>query len=216
MRDLTDKQRRVLEIIRRGVRRCGHAPTYREIACALGVDVRAAYQHVVALERKGVLERRGRGKRGKRDGPGGIRLAPEHAPPVGVPVVGRIAAGTPILAEGNIEEHVDLAREFGIGPRAHDGLGDPDKLFMLRVRGDSMTGAGILDGDLVLVRRQPTVNDGEIAAVVVGDEATVKRVRFVRGGVRLEPENPRYRAMVFGGGDEVRIAGKILIALRRI
>ena len=210
MRDLTDKQRRVLEIIRRGVRRCGHAPTYREIACALGVDVRAAYQHVVALERKGILERTGRGKSG------GIRLAPEHAPPLGVPVVGRVAAGTPILAEENIEEHVDLAREFGLGPRAHDGLGDPDKLFMLRVRGDSMTGAGILDGDLVLVRRQPTVNDGEIAAVVVGDEATVKRVRFRKETIVLEPANPRYRAMVFGGGDEVRIAGKILIALRRI
>lgn len=211
MRDLTDKQRRVLEIIRRAVRRRGSAPTYREIARALGVDVRAAYQHVIALERKGVLERTGRGKRG------GIRLAPEHQPPIGVPVVGRVAAGTPILAEENIEEHIDLEREFGLGPRAGGGgLDDADDLFLLRVRGDSMTGAGILDGDLVLVRRQPTVQSGEIAAVVIGDEATVKRVRFIPGGVRLEPENPSYQPMEFGAGDDVRVAGKVLMSLRRI
>jgi repressor LexA len=130
-----------------------------------------------------------------------------------VPLVGRVAAGTPILAEENIEEHVDLAREFGL---AGGKLGDPDDLFMLRVRGDSMTGAGILDGDLVLVRRQPTVNDGEIAAVIVGDEATVKRVRFREEGIVLEPANPRYRAMMLGEEDEVRVAGKVMMALRRI
>jgi repressor LexA len=213
LRDPTEKQRRVLEIIQRSVRRTGEAPTYRGIARALGVDVRAAYQHVTALERKGFLERTGRGKRGGR---GGIRLAPEHAPPVGVPLVGRVAAGTPVLAEENIEGHVDLARELGLGPRAGGGLEDIDDLFLLRVRGDSMTGAGIHDGDLVLVRRRPTVNDGDVAAVVIGEEATVKRVRFVRGGVRLEPANPRHRPTTFGPGDEVRIAGKVLMALRRI
>jgi repressor LexA len=204
VRDLTDKQRRVFDIIRRAVRRRGSPPTYREIAHALGVDVRAAYQHVIALERKGFLERTSRG----------IRLAREHAPPIGVPVVGRVAAGTPILAEHNIEEHIDLEREFGIG--RHAGIGDSDDLFMLRVRGDSMIDAGILDGDLVLVRRQPTVESGEIAAVVIGDEATVKRVRFIKEGVRLEPENPSYSAMEFGPGDEVRVAGKVLMSLRRI
>ncbi|MHC4249394.1 MAG: transcriptional repressor LexA [Planctomycetota bacterium] len=217
MRDLTDKQRRVLEIIKRGVRQRGSAPTYREIARALGVDVRAAYQHVTALERKGFLERTGRGGAGAEGKRGGIRLAPEHAPPLGVPVVGRVAAGTPILAEENIEEHIDLAREFGLGPRAAGGaLGDPDELFLLRVRGDSMTGAGIHDGDLVLVRPQPTVNDGEIAAVIVGDEATVKRVRFREEEIVLEPANPRHRAMAFGPGDEVRVAGRVVMALRRI
>ena len=211
MRELTDKQRRVLEIIQRGVRRTGDAPTYREIARALGVDVRAAYQHVRALERKGCLERTGRGKSG------GIRLAPEHVPPVGVPVVGRVAAGTPILAEENIEEHIDLGREFGLGRHAGGGkLDGADDLFLLRVRGDSMTGAGILDGDLVLVRRQPTVRDGEIAAVVIGDEATVKRVRFRKDGIVLEPANSKYRPMLLDGEDSVSIAGKVLAAVRRI
>jgi len=207
VRDLTDKQRRVLGIIQRGVRRAGDAPTYREIARSFGVDVRAAYQHVRALERKGCLERARRG----------IRLAREYEPPVGVPVVGRVAAGTPILAKENIEEHIDLEREFGLGRHAGGGkLDDADVLFLLRVRGDSMTGAGILDGDMVLVRRQPTVRDGEIAAVVIGDEATVKRVRFVKGGVRLEPANPEYRPMVLGEGDDVRIAGQVVMSLRRI
>jgi len=211
VRDLTDKQRRVLALIQRSVRRTGESPTYREIAKALGVDVRAAYQHVRALERKGCLERTGRGKRG------GIHLAPEHQPPVGVPVVGRVAAGTPILAEENIEEHVDLEREFGLGRHAGGGkLDGADDLFLLRVRGDSMTGAGILDGDMVLVRRQPTVRDGEIAAVVIGDEATVKRVRFRKDGIVLEPANPKYRPMVFGEGDEVRVAGQVVMSLRRI
>ena len=91
-----------------------------------------------------------------------------------------------------------------------------DDLFLLRVKGDSMTGAGIHDGDLVLVRSQASVEDGEIAAVVIGEEATVKRVRLGRNRIRLEPANKRYSPVVLGPDDEVRIAGKVLMAIRRL
>jgi repressor LexA len=162
---------------------------------------------VAALERKGVLER----SRGR------IELLGEYRPERGIPILGRVAAGSPILAVENVEEHVDLAREFGCGAGggAGTGAGDDD-LFLLRVRGDSMTGAGIHDGDLVLVRSQPAVEDGEIAAVVIGEEATVKRVRLGRGGLRLEPANPRYAPATVDPEDEVRIAGKVLMAVRTV
>ena len=215
MHELTRRQEAVVAFIQKHVRRRGRAPSYRRIARHIGRDVRAAYQHVQALERKGVLERRG----------GEIRLLGDYDPPRGIPVLGRVAAGAPILAAENIEDHLDLARELGLaggetaellddlGPRRGPQLAD---LFLLRVRGDSMTGAGIRDNDLVLVRSQPQVRDGEIAAVVIGEEATVKRVRLGRNGIRLEPANRRYKAMTFGPGDEVRIAGKVLWAVRRL
>ncbi len=200
MRGLTARQETVVAFIQRHVRRHGKAPTYREIARHIGRDVRAAYQHVQALERKGVLERRAHG----------IRLLGDYDPPRGIPVIGRVAAGAPILAVENIEEHVDIERELGGGWDQ-----STDDLFMLRVRGDSMIDAGISDGDLVLVRAQPEVRDGEIAAVVIGEEATVKRVRLGRGRLQLEPANSRYRPIIVGPEDDVRIAGKVLMSIRR-
>jgi repressor LexA len=198
MQGLTARQQEVIKFIQRHVRRHDRAPTYREIARHIGRDVRAAYQHVQALERKGVLERSG----------GRIELLGDYRPPEGIPVLGRIAAGAPILAAENVEEHVDIAHELGSE--------SDDDLFLLRVRGDSMTDAGIHDGDLVLVRSQAEVRDGEIAAVVIGEEATVKRVRFQRNGILLEPANRRYEPITLGPDDEVRIAGKVLMAIRRL
>lgn len=202
MRGLTRRQQQVVVFIQRRFRRNGRSPTYREIAAYLHVDVKSANQHVQALERKGVLERTG----------GRVKLLGDYRPPRGIPVLGRVAAGAPILAVENVEEYVDIERELWGD--------DTNDLFMLRVRGDSMTGAGILDGDLVLVRSQAEVGDGEIAAVVIGEEATVKRVRLQRNRLRLEPANRRYKPVTVGPDDmarnEVRIAGKVLIALRRL
>jgi repressor LexA len=194
---LTPLQQRVTEFIQREFRRNGEAPSYREIARHIGRDVRSAYQHVEALERKGVLERRG----------GQIELLGDYRPPRGIPLVGRVAAGTPILAAENVEDHLDI--EKLLKGQATDDL------FLLRVKGDSMTGAGIHDGDLVLVRSQPKVNNGEIAAVVIGEEATVKRVRFRGSRIVLEPANSKYKPTTLGPDDDVRIAGKVVMALRR-
>lgn len=192
MPDLTDLQRRVLALIQRSVRRGGKAPSYRQIAAELGVDVRSAFQHVQALERKGVLERTG----------GLIALMGDHRPPEGIPVLGRVAAGAPILAIENVEGHLDLGRRL-----------QDENLFLLRVKGDSMVDAGINDGDLVLTRRQDSVDSGQIAVVVIGEEATVKRVRPVKNGLRLEPANPKYEPFTVKG-DQVRIAGRVLMAVR--
>jgi repressor LexA len=193
MQNLTTLQERVLTLIQRAVRRTGKAPTYREIAGEMGVTVRSAFQHVQALERKGLLERVN----------GAIELAEEYRLPQGTPVLGRVAAGSPILAEQNLDEHVDLGRQF-----------ENEDVFLLRVRGDSMIEAGINDGDMVLTRRQERVEDGEIAVVVIGEEATVKKVRFHRGGLSLEPANPKYKPIELGDEEEVRIAGKVLMAVK--
>lgn len=198
MRELTSRQEQAVGFIQRYFRRHGRTPSYREIAANLGVDVKSANQHVQALERKGVLERTG----------GRIELLGDYRPRKGVPVLGRIAAGAPILAIENVEEYVDIERELWGD--------DTDDLFLLRVQGDSMTDAGIHDGDLVLVRRQETVEDGEIAAVVIGEEATVKRVRFRRNRLRLEPANREHKPITVGPDDDVRIAGKVLMAIRRL
>ena len=196
MTELTARQERVVRFIQRTVRRTRRAPTYREIASHLGVDVRAAFQHVVALERKGVLERSA----------GHIELAGGFAPPEGIPLIGRVAAGSPILAAENCSEYLDIASRL-----------DEEDLFLLRVVGDSMVDAGINDGDMVLARSQPTVDNGSVAVVVIGDEATVKRVRVTSKKVILEPANSRYKPMVFDrGGEEVTIAGEVLMAIRML
>jgi repressor LexA len=195
MPELTSLQGRVLAFIQQHLRSAGTAPSFRRIAAHLSVDVRSAYQHVQALERKGCLERL----------EGRIELLGEHRPPRGLPILGRVAAGTPILAIQNAEEHLDLA-----GQLKEEGL------YLLRVKGDSMTGAGIHDGDLVLARRQESVQSGEIAVVVVGDEATVKRVKMLKDRIRLEPANPSHKPMTFKQGDGARVVGKVLMALRTI
>jgi repressor LexA len=193
MRPFTERQKRVIRFIQERWRRGGGAPSYRQIAAHLGVDVRSAFQHVVALERKGVLERVD----------GCIELADDYRPEIGLPVLGRVAAGAPILAVENVDQYVNLA-----------GMLDNDGLFVLRVSGDSMQDAGILDGDLVLAREQSRVEEGEIAVVLLGEEATVKRVRFGGGRVRLESANRRYKPIEVEDPSEMRILGKVLMAVR--
>jgi len=193
MRQFTERQKRVVLFIQERWRREGRAPSYRQIAAHLGVDVRSAFQHVTALERKGVLERLD----------GQIELSDDYRPEIGLPVLGRVAAGMPTLAVENVDQYVNLA-----------GMLDNDGLFVLRVKGDSMQDAGILDGDLVLAREQSRVEDGEIAVVLLGEEATVKRVRLGGSRIRLEPANRHYKPIVVDDPSELRVAGKVLMAVR--
>lgn len=188
-----------MELLRQAARGGHEAPTYREIARRLGVDVRSAYQHVQALERKGLVIRPG-GRRG-------VELAREHRPPVGLPVVGRVAAGLPILAEQNIEDYVDVGRE----------VADEDS-FLLKVRGDSMVDKRIFDGDFVLVSPRHSLAPGEIGVVVVNGEATVKEVHAMRGRVVLVSHNAArgYPDQVYGPRDDVRVVGKVTMAFRFI
>lgn len=197
--ELTALQRKTLALLQGAERRGERPPTYRELARELGVDVRAAFQHVVALERKGVLERRGRR---------GVALAAGFRPPRGVPIVGRVAAGTPLLATEHVEGGLDLA----------ELAGDSDDLFVLRVQGDSMTDRGILDGDLVVARRGARVEDGDIAVARIGDEATVKTVRRARGAVVLEPANRArgYPPIRLDGGEDAALLGRVVLVVRRV
>ena len=192
MTGLTYKQQRVLSYIRKTAAEDGHPPTIREIASHLKVTVRSAHQHVTALHRKGAIE--------KRPGHRGITLRSK-----GTPILGRIAAGTPILAEENIEGRLEL------GDVAKKGA---DQVFLLRVSGDSMIERGINPGDLVLIRQQPTVESGEIAAVLIGDEATLKIFRVKEKRTYLEPANKKYKPISLDSSKDIRILGKASMALR--
>jgi repressor LexA len=202
MKGLTTKQQRVLDVIRQAMRNTGQPPTVREIGREIGVQSSCTVQrHLDALERKGFISRNRYKYRS-------IELTDSPIPPfvraVNVPILGAIAAGVPILAEENIEDTF---------PMPMDMVREGEDVFMLRVKGDSMINAGIFDGDLVAVRRQPVASNGEIVAAMVGDdEATVKR--FYKDGrkVKLVAENAAYEPIVT---DNCNILGKVIMSVRR-
>jgi repressor LexA len=205
--DLTERQRQILDLILETVNRRGYPPSVREIGEAIGLSSPSTvHSHLSSLVEGGYLRRdptKPRAIEVVDNGATGTEL--RRAPVRDVPLVGRIAAGSPILAEEDIEEIFPLPTEL---------VGN-DPVFMLRVRGDSMIGAGIFDGDFVVVRRQPEARNGEIvAALIDGEEATVKRFRREADRVVLLAENPAYEPIVLRGG--VEIIGKVVAVLRSI
>lgn len=207
MKELTGRQREVLAFIRGFTERHGAPPTVREIGESFGFTARAAFDHLRALERKGMLHRRVTDKRVSRtlvlSERGGSRRPATRE----IPVLGRIAAGAPLFAEENREDGIPVQPEWF----ARKG----EDLFALRVRGESMIDAHIMDGDLVLVRRQETAQPGDVVAALLDNEATVKR--FIREGdaVVLRPEHPTMKPIVVepGRGD-FRILGKVVGLIR--
>ncbi|WP_127502344.1 transcriptional repressor LexA [Actinoplanes solisilvae] len=202
---LNERQRQILTVIQDSARRYGYSPSNREIADALGLaSTSTVGRHLRVLEELGFL-RRGRATR-----PIDVRmfLEPASAGPggsdatVGVPLLGDIAAGTPILAEQNSDDVLSLPRELV-------GRGT---LFGLRVRGDSMIDAAICDGDIVVVKKQHEVYNGDIVAAMIDEEATVKVYRRRAGRVVLEARNPAYPHL---DGDRAVILGKVVSVLRR-
>jgi len=180
MDSLTDRQSEILKLIRELTESTGYPPTRAEIARSMGFrSVNAAEQHLRALERKGVLEISSGASRGIRlRGRGAMRLARAME----LPVIGRVAAGSPILAEENVQSRVQLDPNL-FTPRAD---------YLLRVRGLSMRDAGILEGDLLAVHRTPEVRSGQMVVARIGDEVTVKRFRRRGQVVQLVPENPDF------------------------
>jgi repressor LexA len=205
---LTDRQRQVLEFIDTQVRRRGYPPSVREIGEAVGLSSPSTvHAHLAALQDKGYIHRDPTKPRALE-----ITFEPmsgatvDRRPVRHVPLVGDVAAGTGVLAAENIEETL---------PVPEDLTGDGD-LFMLRVRGDSMIEVGIFDGDYVVVRSQPTAENGEIVvAGIPGEEATVKTFLRRRNKIVLRPENSALDEMVFDG-DEVTIYGRVVTVLRRL
>jgi repressor LexA len=205
--EISDRQREILDLILRTVQERGYPPSVREIGEAVGLNSPSTvHSHLSALVKGGYLRRDPSKPRAiEVTAPGRAQPDLRRAPVRDVPLLGRIAAGSPILAEEDIEDILPLPTQL---------VGN-DPVFMLRVRGDSMVDAGIFDGDFVVVRRQADADDGDIvAALIDGEEATVKRLRRSRGTVTLLPENPAYEPMVFTGG--VEVLGRVVAVLRRL
>jgi len=209
--DLTPRQRKILDFIRETVDRRGYPPTVREIGEAVGLvsPSSVAYQMGV-LERKGYLRKDpNRPRAVDVRPPSQLAYDDEEAAraarpsPAYVPVLGRIAAGGPILAEQAIEDVFPLPREI---------VGE-GTLFLLQVKGDSMLDAAICDGDWVVVRQQPTANNGEIVAAMLDGEATVKTYRYRDGHVTLMPQNPAFDPIP---GDQATILGKVVAVIRKV
>ena len=198
--ELTQRQREVFDFIRGYVRDHGYPPAVRDIGRALGLaSPSTVHAHLSKLERAGLVRR-------DPTKPRALELlasAARAAAGAGLPLVGRVAAGQPILAEENVEEYVEVPELAG------GGQGE----FVLRVAGDSMRDAGILEGDYVVVRRQDTADDGEIVVALVEDEATVKRLFRERDHIRLQPEN---EAMEPIRAREVTILGRVVGVCRRV
>ncbi|ATL68280.1 transcriptional repressor LexA [Nocardia terpenica] len=203
---LPPRQQRILATIRDWVVRHGYAPSTRELGDAVGLrSTSSVSKHLKALENKGFLRRGGTVSR-----PVDVRLFLQGSAPrerdeesVAVPVVGDIAAGTPILAEEHTDDVLTVSRQLV-------GRGT---VFALRVRGDSMIDAAICDGDMVVVRRQHEAHSGEIVAAMIDDEATVKVYRRRNGHVYLEPRNPAYDVI---DGDRAVMLGKVVSVMRRM
>lgn len=208
-RELTERQRKVVEAIQAWIAEHGFPPTIRELGKRLGIrSLRGVTTHLDALVKKGHLVR----KRSAR----GIRLvseammAAEHVLPV--PILGRIAAGQPLLAEGQIEGKLVVDAAL-LGKASTEGAASH---FALKVRGRSMQGAGILHGDYVIVRQQPSAENGEIVAVLIGEEATVKRFFHEGEHIRLQPENPAMEPILLTKDQPLDILGKVVAVFRKL
>ena len=199
---LTPRQRRILEVITAAIDDHGYPPSVREMGLAVGLNSSSSVAHQLkVLEAKGFLTR-------DPNRPRAIEVHRESASVsdddfVEVPLLGRIAAGRPILAEEHVEATYTL-------PRQLVGKGD---VFALTVHGDSMIDAAIADGDMVVVRSQPSAENGEIVAALLGDEATVKTLRRSADHVWLMPHNPAYSPIE---GDDATIMGKVVAVVRKI
>ena len=199
--NLTKRQQEIFEFIKRYSSEHGYPPTVRDIGKAIGLTSSSTvHTHLSNLEKIGLVRR-------DPSKPRALELLVDQAKkitgPSGLPVVGRVAAGAPVLAEENIEDHVEVPELAG---------GDVGE-YVLRVSGDSMRDAGILDGDHVVVRKQETARNGEIVVALVGEEATVKRYFKESDHVRLQPENDAHEPI---RTRDAQILGRVVGVCRRV
>jgi repressor LexA len=207
--DLTPRQRAILEMIHQHVEAHGYPPSVREIGDAVGLrSPSSVHAQLESLEAKGYLRRdptKPRALEMGRDPETSLEMRPGSSR--NVPLVGEIAAGGPILAEERVESVYALPKEL---------VGD-GQLFMLKIRGESMIDAGVMDGDLVVVREQPSVEQGEMCAALIDGEATVKFYRRTRAGeVFLDPANERFEPIPVSSEQDATIMGKVVTVLRSV
>ena len=207
-KQVTKRQQTVLDAVRTWIRKHGYSPSIRELGRLLGIkSLRGVTSHLDALARKGLLKRERRARSiSLVDAVESIR----HG--LRIPILGRIRAGEPILAQEHVEGHVVVDASW-VGKGASTG---GVAHFALKVHGESMINAGILDGDFVIVRQQPTAHNGDIVVALLDDEATVKR--FFKEGerVRLAPEHPTMKPLVVTKPQTVTVLGKVVGVFRKV
>jgi repressor LexA len=200
--DLTKRQKEIFDYIRKYAAKTGYPPTVREIGKAVGLHSSSTvHAHLSNLEKIGLLRR-------DPSKPRAIELLFDKAkktirPESGLPLVGQVAAGAPILAEENVEEYIEIP----------DVIGGEDGDYILQVRGESMKEAGIIGGDYVVVRPADDASDGEIVVALIGEEATVKRIFREDDHIRLQPENDEMEPILT---TEARVLGKVVGVFRKV
>lgn len=203
METLTQKQQKILDFIERKLAD-NIFPSQKEIAEHFGLAQNAIYQLITYLKRKGYLEGNSVAR--------GLRLSEEYLTskqrPKGFPIVGRVAAGEPILAEQNITDYMDI--ETLVKKQHKDA-------FLLKIVGDSMIDEGIMNGDYVIVKPQATIENGQIGVALLDDEATVKRIFIKADQLILKPANPKYKPKTYKRGDKsIRIIGRVIACFRTV
>ena len=198
---LTKRQESILQFVLEYVQNEGYPPSIREIGAKFDIgSLRGVTVHLDALEKKGYISRS--------NTPRSIKVTHPHYQTSNrvsmLPLVGSIAAGSPIIADENVEDLIPVPSEM---------VNKIEGAFLLRVKGDSMSGEGIMPRDLVMVKPQRTANQGDLVAVLLGDEATVKRINFSKDGVKLMPSNPNYEPIPVEQENSM-IIGKIVGLLR--
>lgn len=202
--DLTKRQQEIFDFIKRYSAKYGYPPTVRDIGKAVGLaSSSTVHAHLANLEKIGLLRRDPSKPRALELLDRAVGSVKNVVRPNGLPLVGQVAAGQPVLAEENIEDYVEVPPV----------VGGEDGEYLLRVRGESMKDAGILEGDLVVVRAQPTASDGEIVVALVGEEATVKRFFQESDHIRLQPEN---EAMEPIRSKDVVVLGRVVGLMRSL
>ncbi len=199
VRQLTLKQEKILDFIKESIKDSGFPPTVREIGEQFNITVKGAYDHVKAIEKKGYIKTEQNKSRAivvLNEDQGAIVDA------INIPLLGRIAAGSPIMAEENVEEYLSF-------PRSMFKSGE---YFALHVKGDSMIDGGIYDGDVAIIKKQNMANNGDVVAALLTDEATLKRLKMTGNKVQLLPDNPAYEPIV---AENVAILGKLMALFRK-
>jgi repressor LexA len=201
---LTERQQAILDFINEYVGENGFPPSVREIGKHFGVYPATIQDHISALERKGYLQKK-RFQSRTLSVSSAARRTYEDRDRANIPIVGSVAAGMPLLAQENIDEMIQLPKEWA-----------PAGAFLLKVQGNSMEGAHILNGDYVLVHPQETAANGEIVVALIGDEATVKRFYNSERGITLKAENPKYIPIEIERSEAAsfKLVGKVMGVLR--
>ena len=199
-----DKQKKILEFVTNYMTENGYPPSIREICQGVGLSsTSTVHAHLETLKKNGLLEKADSKSRGIRVKTNVAEIVGENDI-VNVPVVGKVAAGSPILATENLERTFPIPADF---------IGNADGSFMLKVKGESMIEAGIFDGDYIIVKQQSVANNGEIVVALINDEATVKTFYKEKDSIRLQPENSTMEPIIV---KEVAILGKVVGLIRKM